>query len=543
MFRSKEQRQRSFKKGIDVDDARRRRDEIAINLRKKSREEQLQKRRNRGANAKSVDNKENSRGNINTGANNADLRKLPDFVRAVRGSDANLRHEAVAGIRKILSVEKMPPIQQVLNTGVAMDLINILRDNRTMSKTQFEACWALTNIASGTSADTAALVKMGAVDVFIAHLRNNDPTVREQAVWALGNVCGDSSTHRDMVLKRDDALKALVDLCNHNGSNITTIRNCAWTLSNLCRGKPKPNFTQIRKILPTLRMLLTSQDKDVLTDTCWALSYVSDDSTDNNEQIQAVIDMGCIPLLVRYLRSSEPSIQTPALRTIGNVVTGSDQQTQVVITNGAIPALRELLRHSKKSIRKETCWTLSNITAGNRSQIECVLKQNVIPDLVHILSHGEHDVQKEATWAIANALSGGSKQQLDEIIGHAVIGPLCNILTGVDARVIIVALDALIKILEHGAKNSYDSTNRYADEVESCGGLDKIEELQRHDNEDIYEKVVSIIKTYFETEDDDEDVGANLNPVLNENANQFAFGTSTAVGGGSSNGFGQGFTF
>jgi importin subunit alpha-6/7 len=64
------------------------------------------------------------------------------------------------------------------------------------------------------------------------------------------------------------------------------------------------------------------------------------------------------------------SVQTPALRTVGNIVTGSDGQTQTMINNSVLPALGNLLHSSKDSIRKEVCWTISNITAGPTNQIQ-----------------------------------------------------------------------------------------------------------------------------------------------------------------------------
>lgn len=49
-------------------------------------------------------------------------------------------------------------------------------------------------------------------------------------------------------------------------------------------------------------MLVKHSDKEVVSDACWALSYLTDGSV---ERIQAVIDSGVVPRLVELLGSNE----------------------------------------------------------------------------------------------------------------------------------------------------------------------------------------------------------------------------------------------
>ena len=279
----------------------------------------------------------------------------------------------------------------------------------------------------------------------------------------------------------------------HSNSKLSMLRNGTWTLSNLCRGKPQPPLELVSPSLATLGQLIFQLDDEVLTDACWALSYLADGP---NERIAAVIESGVTMRVVELLMHQSPAVQTPALRTVGNIVTGDDLQTQLAINCSVLPCLLSLLSSVKKGIKKEACWTVSNITAGNKDQIQKVIDANIIPPLIHLLSHAEFDIKKEAAWAISNATSGGTPEQIEYLVERGCIPPLCALLTVQDNKIVTVALEGLENILKVGESAMREKVlpeNPTAQHIENCGGLDKIDALQQHEDVGIYEKALKIL--------------------------------------------------
>uniref|UniRef100_A0A3P8W0C8 Importin subunit alpha n=1 Tax=Cynoglossus semilaevis TaxID=244447 RepID=A0A3P8W0C8_CYNSE len=353
------------------------------------------------------------------------LFSIEDIVKNVTSDSKESQTRGCQAARKLLSQERNPPLKEIIDAGLLSHFVTFLSmdDEPTL---QFEAAWALTNIASGTSWHTQQVVEHGAVPAFIDLLASPLLHISEQAVWALGNIAGDGAAYRDILIECS-VIPALLARISPD-TPVGYLRNLTWTLSNLCRNKnPFPPLSAVMQ-------LLHLSDKDILSDACWAISYLSDG---DNDRIDVVVKTGIVPKLVELMSHEQLGVVTPALRSIGNIA----------------------------SVQKEAAWALSNIAAGPCKQIQQLITCGLIPPLVEQLRNGDFKTQREAVWAVTNFTSGGTVEQAAEKLGE---------------------------------------TSKLSLLIEELGGLDRIEMLQRHDNNMIYQASHSLIEKYFG--DDESDV-------------------------------------
>jgi hypothetical protein len=404
--------------------------------------------------------------------------------------DLKTLHHGIQTLRKVLASESIPPLHFIMNSGVSKRLIDLLGSPE--KDLQKETLWCIINLATGPTNIVKELVTQGVVEKIKTLLMDKDEEVIELAIWSIGNLAGDCIENRDMLLGVTPELVALM-------SKIPTNRwkNIMWTLSNLCRGKPLPERPMTNLVLSIIPQVLSSNDDELISDCCWALSYISDG---DSLRVQDIIDLNILPMLIALMTKDSENITIPTLRTLGSIVAGTEQQTQAVLNLGLVDKIVPFLNSKKMNLRREALWTLSNVTAGTDEQKNLVLSHPCIYTVIECLKESDFEIKKEALWTISNSTHAVCPRIALKVFDFGALGPISDILDMNDSRILMVALEAISNLLKAGGSVSGDNegkTNEIAIKFDEIGGLTKMEALQEHPNVKIYKKVVEIMEQHY----------------------------------------------
>lgn len=490
-----EYRKKEFKRGIDTEKSRRKREDESNSIRKNKRSENLQKRRRRNDHPSPRD------GSVPSKILEDDPID-PKCVKSIYSDNTVMALDGLKYVRKIISDEVDPKIGTVVSMGIVPKLVEYLTYVQYPDH-QYEAAWILTNMVSGKSKIAQPIIERTQIGPYMLELMKqiNNKALRIQAIWCLSNIAGESTKYRDAILQQR-GLEILLCILDHEISyekrDIYAIRMEVWALSNFLRFSPSPPFTLMIKALPVVMKLYREcSDIEARIDAGWILSYISRGATD--EELSVFLSMNIItPSLIDLLKD-DIKVALPILRMCGNLIAGTDDVAQKVLDNGFLQYLPRFFTCSKRSsIIKEACWILSNITAGTIDQIQSVIKANLIPMVNVLMRNGKWDVKKECIYVYANLVTGGTHGQIDYLVFHGGINALCSMLCFDNpTNIIKMVLDTIHRILNGKKHINSIGYQQYCDMVEEQG-LDAIERLQNHKNEKIYKKAVKIIERHFQ---------------------------------------------
>nr|XP_027201319.1 importin subunit alpha-6-like [Dermatophagoides pteronyssinus] len=479
------QRCKDFKNAAE--DPLRRRENEQFQIRKAAREAQLAKRRGNATHA------EPSAGELSMNDDTQSAKPLAGSVKPQKtfvsekvleglfSSDDNVLYESVQTVRRSLSNDYDPPIQTFIDIGLVEPFIKIMRERTDHNSLRFEAAWTLTNVASGSSSQTSAVVEAGGIAAFGELLDSGDKFLIEQSLWGLGNIAGDCRENRGMIIE-SGVIDAIIRETGNVDSPVCTLnvmRYGIWSISNMCRGCHNFSRSYATAILDVVVKLITYNDPDLLGDTCWCVYY----------------------LLDNFMSATSGSC-------VGTLLTGNDDQTEILIRYNCVPLLRDLLDSPKRTIRKEACWAISNIAAGTVAQVQELFNCNVFAKVCEIFADGDFESRREAAWTICNAANGATVEQIEELVRIGVIPPLCAMLASHEVKLVHIMLEAARKILESGVtlmRRKGLLENPFCILFEEANAFEYLEDMQYWDDKPrIQSLAVNIIQDFLDVVEDEE---------------------------------------
>ncbi|KAL4490837.1 hypothetical protein ABPG72_021891 [Tetrahymena utriculariae] len=352
--------------------------------------------------------------------------------------------EVIIELRKMTSKEINPPLQEIIQSDICIQLIAIV-NNTTSNEIIMESLWILTNVCSGSTLQTQYIINIGGITTFLKYVSHESEDIMAQALWGLGNIAGDSSTSRDLVLQQD-AVTIVLKQLERKDIKIVNQRTIVWVISNFCRGKPQPKYEMVRPCVFYLGKALDKykNDQEIIADSLWGINYLSE----TEQAVDDLINYGILQNICNhFLNSNKNTTLTPAVRIIGNVATSKDNHVDILLQQNILQPMIQLFVHDKKAYRKESLWTISNIMAGTSTQIQKVLEQpNFYQNLISNRNQ-QQDVRKEMLYVISNGLSNSSACSF--FLKNGVLEVLFEQLEVGDSKMNMVILEGLQLLLKY----------------------------------------------------------------------------------------------
>ena len=423
------------------------------------------------------------------------IKDFSKIINLFRSQNIDEKFKGLIGLRKLLSIESSAPIQEIIDLNLVPELINLL-DN-PLYEIKYEATYCLCNIASGTPDQAKTIIIYGGIPKILNLLDCTIEEIKSQTIWLVSNLVSDSDKIRAALIENKIFDKILTILSTTN--NESYINLSAWAISNFFKVKPVLNYDICKKAFNNIAravLIYNKDDEDFITDVCFFFSVVTHKYKEFNQEI---IDTGLLQKIIKFLDTKKKNIILTSLRIIGNIAcTENANQTQKLIDLGVLEKLKYTLFNENISIRRESAFILSNIAAGTQKQIEAVIDQNFFQILYKVFTNDNQKVKKEAIIAIANMTNVEDEKYMKKIFEDNILMIILELLKKEDAFYILIGLEILVNIFIFSEKKG--RKKEFQNECEKMGISDVLEKLQMNENQMVYEKTLTILETYFETE-------------------------------------------
>jgi hypothetical protein len=424
---------------------------------------------------------------------------IPQLLEDFRNGTHSMLRAAMA-TRKLFAAENdLGLADKLIALGLTNDLCAAL-DRSDSPRLQFESLWAITNCAI-VRAD--AVVRAGVLPKVVHLLEAGSMSLREQAMWSLGNIASKSPAYRNQLLELgalqrirvsllqvyamkgdeyetyarasegEDSMKsAFVGLTPIPLSKQNFLRQATWAMSNAVRGGDVDDFAlrEVSLSLPALRdLILNVEESHLLANAMWILADFAE------RRPRAVLELGVLDRILELGLHPHEAVQGAASQCISNMCAGDGQSLRaLMLPRRADLVLVSHLHSERPGLWANASWTLSYACA------ELPILCHRLLDAVEVVLEklGDRTVASEIRQDCASIVSASfSTDSGSQLLVTSEV-PMSRLLEalseGLERDIVLAAkvVQCITNLLHRGGRE-------FIQAFEERGGLESIRRIER----------------------------------------------------------------
>lgn len=403
---------------------------------------------------------------------------------------------ALSCLKSISGKNENMPYDQLFDHELIQIFLSLLGSHDTNIKILI--LWCLINIFNNASKVIEEFVNKGIFYQLVYIIKNEESSgVLENCIWVIGNLIGEGKKYRCLVIEKgvcEDLIKF------SKSSNVQLQRISVWALSNLCKDFEVVPASLVDQIFEIVHVTLKSTDLEILSDSLWILDYFTKESAN---YIQTVVNLNVIPFLITSMHHFSSKIQSPSLKILSNIIYHSEPHQETLLSMGFLQHLFSLLSSRSDTIKRESLFIFSNLFLSNIDIVLQIVNDDNIKKIVEFLNSDKFDLQKNAVYCICGALAKKhmiiNKRLLDFEIVQTLIKCLGKCEESNVLKAVLKSIRFLFEILSDVM--NVDQWENFLKEFQKLEGIDKLENLQYHRNQEVFAEAKAIIEEFIGTEE------------------------------------------
>ncbi|BFU18229.1 importin alpha, putative [Entamoeba histolytica HM-1:IMSS-B] len=404
----------------------------------------------------------------------------------------------VINLRKCVSSKQYIPIQEMIECNTFSILLKCMTEEQN-DDIKYQIAWFFTNLAVSLDSETSDLiVHLGVIKVLLhCGLTTQKFETSVQCLWGATNYVIDSNDCKEIA-----SANGIFTLLNRVITNDINNVHAYWSLSSLLRTSDCITSELLNTFIQYIAYGLSSNNDPIIVHCIRCVFYIGRNKTGLIKMFNSSIFIRCF-----YLASSNnQSIKQSSFKFIQWVSSSNDADfIRLFDITNIIPYFIDMLKEIPLSwYHRIIMFTFSNLALTNDKYIDQFIDNGTYYIAIQIIINStapeEALIRKECFLFIFYSIQQHYIPLLDHLIQNDFIISIFSKIKWTDNELVAQSISAA-EILIHNESQLY----QFIDQFREIGFDKRLQEItENSDNEDLVDRVSTLLLEYFDGEEHDE---------------------------------------